>query len=170
MIYKTESDFDNIIQYNKFCNEQSNITFDKIEKGIEECNKNNIEIIDYEIDEYDYPCVYLKINLNEWNIMKITANELLEDIYRLGSEEGYFSCLCEYNEIINDDEEEYYLNILDIVEKYIPNYEKYMPPNFFNKETSFEEKGQMLSDLGIENFKQIINGIIIKNGEKNDNR
>lgn len=98
--------------------------------------------------------------------MKITIDELVKDFYKLGDEEGYFSCLCEHCEITEKDEKEYYENILEITEKYIPNYEKFMGSQFFEEDTTFEEKGQMLSGLCLENFKEIFTELVIKNGEK----
>lgn len=98
--------------------------------------------------------------------MKITIDELIKDFYRLADEEGYFSCLCEHMNIIEEDEREYYENILEITEKYIPNYKDFMGSQFFEEDTSYEQKGQMLSSLCMENFREIFHGLIIKNGEK----
>lgn len=98
--------------------------------------------------------------------MKITIDELIKDFYRLADEEGYFSCLCEHEIINEEDERNYYENILEITEKYIPNYKNFMGSQFFCEETTYEEKGQMLSSLCMENFREIFNGLVIKNGEK----
>lgn len=99
-------------------------------------------------------------------MMKITINELVNDLYALAEEEGYFSCLCEHSEVTLGDQKDYYYNILDITEKYIPEYEKFMGSQYFKKETTFEEKGQMLSGLAMENFREIFAGLVIKNGTK----
>lgn len=98
-------------------------------------------------------------------MMKVTIDELINDFYKLAEEEGYLSCLCEYDVITEDDEKDYYYSILNITEKYIPEYETFMGSQYFKKETTFEEKGQMLSDLALQNFKEIFTGLVIKNGE-----
>lgn len=92
--------------------------------------------------------------------MKITINEIIKDLYTLADEEGYFSCLCEHYNVTEEDEKDYYTVMLEITEKYIPNYKKFMGSQYFKKETSYEQKGQMLSSLAMENFREIFNGLI----------
>lgn len=98
-------------------------------------------------------------------MIKITLDELITDFYKLADEEGYFSCLCEHCEITKNDEIEYYNNILMIVEKYIPKYEKFLGSQYFKEETTYEQKGQMLSQLAMNNFKELFYGLATKNGE-----
>lgn len=92
--------------------------------------------------------------------MRVTIEEIYQDLYNLALEEGYITGICSLNEPTDKEIKEYYENVLAICSKYIPKYKKFMPKKYFKNETTLEEKGKMISELAEENFKQIIYGLV----------
>lgn len=63
MEYKEEDDFENIIEWREFVDEQGEVVRNHFGEMMEEMKKKGVEYIDYEYDDYDYPCVYLYFHL-----------------------------------------------------------------------------------------------------------
>lgn len=97
--------------------------------------------------------------------MKITIKEVFDDLYELAYQEGYLSGICDSMDDTEDYEEEYHENVLNICQKYIPNYKNFVPEKYF-KETNWNDKGVILSHLTEENFREIIYGLMYQGGSK----
>ena len=90
------------------------------------------------------------------DMMKFNIKEIFDDIYRLAEEEGYLTGVCECFNDTYELEYNYHENILEICSKYIPDYEKYLPEQYYDEDTNWEQKGKILSDLTEEVFREII--------------
>ena len=58
--YRDENDFASKFEYDKFANEQGEIVCKHFMEAFVELNLQQVIIKDFEFDNYDYPCVFIK--------------------------------------------------------------------------------------------------------------
>lgn len=92
--------------------------------------------------------------------IELSIQEICNDFFRLGIEEGFLSGVLNDGSFDADYVEEYYDTILQMTKKYIPTWKKHVNPEYFEKETELHEKGIMLSQMLEENFKELICNLI----------
>ena len=66
LIYKDRYiDFNNKYEYWEFANKQANLIYDNFEKALKELKKKGLtkQIIDWEWDYEDYPCIYITFKI-----------------------------------------------------------------------------------------------------------
>jgi len=97
------------------------------------------------------------------DIMKVSIKEIFDDLYKLAQEDGYMSALCNFEP--NDDEiHEFFITNEEITLKYIPNYKKFIRKDF--DELDDYDKACALLELNIENFREIIYGLMYQGGKQ----
>lgn len=93
-------------------------------------------------------------------VIELSIQEICNDFFRLGVEEGFLSGVFDDGTYDADYVEEYYDTVMQMIKKYIPTWEKHVNEEYFNEETELHEKGLMLSQMLEENFKEIICNLI----------
>ena len=90
----------------------------------------------------------------------VSIQEICNDFFRLGIEEGFLSGVFDDGSYDADYVESYYDTILQMTKKYIPTYKKHVDKDYFKEETELHEKGLLLSQMLEENFKEIICNLV----------
>ena len=93
------------------------------------------------------------------DIIKISIQEIFNDLYSVAQEEGYLCGLCDGNQPEQKDFIYYHNHMKDIAKKYIPKWKEIIDEEYWKIEEE-GEKGLILSNLLIENFREIIYGLI----------
>lgn len=83
--------------------------------------------------------------------IKLSIQEIVQDFYSLGENEGYLSGLAEGFVLSDKDINLYFDFIEDMGKKYLPKTFN----NYFKKENNKLENGMELSKILYENFKEI---------------
>ena len=89
------------------------------------------------------------------NKIKLTIQEIVDDFYSLGEEEGYLTGLSTGLELTEKDTKKYHDYMIDLMNKYLPNWKTKIKKDYFDKEKNNIEKGMILSIELHENFKHI---------------
>ena len=86
--------------------------------------------------------------------IKLSIQEIVNDFYSLGQEEGYLSGLTKNFELEEKDVINYHNFMIRLIDKYIPNWKDKIENNYWES-NSFDEKGLILSTILFNNFKEI---------------
>lgn len=87
--------------------------------------------------------------------IKLTIQEIVNDFYSLGEQEGYMSGLAEGFELSEKDKNDYEFFLKNLINKYLPNWKEHIDKEYFSKELDNFEKNLILSIELYENFKKI---------------
>lgn len=93
------------------------------------------------------------------NCIKLSIQEIVSDFYKLAEEEGFLSGLAEIGLANDNDLNHYHSIMLELIEKYIPDWKKSVDKKYFSANT-YDEKGIILSIMLYNNFKEIFYGLI----------
>ena len=86
--------------------------------------------------------------------IRLSIQEIVNDFYSLAEQEGYLSGLAEGFELNDNDKNHYHSFMVDLIDKYIPNWRNKIDENYWT-ETSEDGKGVIISTLLCKNFKEI---------------
>lgn len=87
--------------------------------------------------------------------IELTIQEIFNDLFFLAQEEGYLSGLADCEGINEEKEIEYHCNMRNLINKYIPKWDKIVDKKYFSDINDYE-KGLILSEILTKNFKEII--------------
>lgn len=92
--------------------------------------------------------------------IKLTIQEIVNDFYSLAETEGFLSGLAEVGCAEEKDLEDYHNKMIDLINKYLPNWKNKIDKRYFANNASNDEKGVILSTVLCKNFKEIFYGLI----------
>lgn len=87
--------------------------------------------------------------------IKLTIQEIVLDYEQMIRIEEHISTLEDIDQLSGDDLKDYKKDMQKMIEKYIPNYKRFVPVSYFLDETSDKSKAGILSDMLQENFREI---------------
>ena len=87
--------------------------------------------------------------------IRLTIQEIVNDYYSLAEEEGYLSGLAEVGCCEESDKESYHNKMKELIDKYLPSWRNKIDDKYWEKDTSEDEKGIILSTILCKNFKEI---------------
>lgn len=92
--------------------------------------------------------------------IKLTIQEIVLDYEQVIRIEEHVSTLEDIDRLSDEDCRDFKNDMQTMVEKYIPNYKRFVPVTYFLDETSDMKKAEILSDMLSENFKEIFYGLV----------
>lgn len=87
--------------------------------------------------------------------IKLTIQEIVLDYEQMIRCEEHITTLEDIDQLSDDDLKDFKNDMQKMIEKYIPNYKRFVPVTYFSDETSDKNKAVILSDMLQENFKEI---------------
>lgn len=87
-------------------------------------------------------------------IIKLSIQEIVNDFYSLAEYEGYMDGLADFEHITENDKVEYHGKMKDLCLKYLPDYLNLVKEEY-EKESDIGDKGLILSNLLVRNFKEM---------------
>lgn len=92
-------------------------------------------------------------------IIKLTIQEIVNDFYSIGEENGYLTGLSENFSLSEKDKKSYHDYMKNMINKYIPDWKHKINKEYFNT-NELDEKGLIIHTLLYKNFKEIFEGLI----------
>ena len=86
--------------------------------------------------------------------IRLSIQEIVSDFYSLGEKEGYINGLSENYELSEQDKDNYHNFMINLINKYIPNWKEKIKEKYWNSE-NVDEKGLIISSILYDNFKTI---------------
>lgn len=93
------------------------------------------------------------------DVIKLTIQEITNDFYSIGEENGYLTGLAEGYNLSDKDKKSYHETMKDMIDKYIPNWKTKINEEYF-KTNELDEKGLIIHNVLYNNFKEIFEGLI----------
>lgn len=87
--------------------------------------------------------------------IKLTIQEIVLDYEQMIRCEEHITTLEDIDQLSDDDLNDFKNDMQKMIEKYIPNYKRFVPVTYFSDETSDKSKAGILSDMLQENFREI---------------
>ena len=94
------------------------------------------------------------------NSIKLSIQQIVFDFESLIRAQEKVNTLKMTGQLKNSDCIEYKNSMVDMAERYLPNYRKHIPSRFFSDETDELEKAGILATVLYENFKEIFYQLI----------